>query len=147
MPSVIKPARSGPPLESEILRDCRMWLASQPDIVIHRNNTGKLRDANGRLVTVGLAEGSSDLIGSLTVWSLPLTVVHHPDGRVDYVASKDRQSIARSLCIELKQPGKKPTDDQVRFLESHAKAGWIAFWADNLGEVQRMIERARRWEI
>jgi hypothetical protein len=142
MPKIQKPEREGPPLESEILRDCRMWLASQPDIVIHRNNTGKLRDANGRLVTFGLAEGSSDLIGSLTVRAWP------PQARlVGGAWSHLPTSIARSLCIELKQPGKKPSDDQVRFLESHAKAGWIAFWADNLQTVIDMIGRARRWEI
>jgi hypothetical protein len=144
MPKIQKPEREGPPLESEILRDCRMWLASQPDIVIHRNNTGKLRDANGRLVTFGLAEGSSDLIGSLCV---PIRAPYpgYEDSNPPIVHA--RRDIARSLCIELKQPGKKPTDDQVRFLESHAKAGWIAFWADNLQTVIDMIGRARRWEI
>jgi hypothetical protein len=159
MPAIVKPVREGPPLESDVMREVRKWLAAQPGIRIHRNNTGMAHVSIEDFVRAGLdpeaaraahscvrskfhgmhfglAIGSSDLIGSITV---PCVIHTDDDGyRVD---------VARFLAIELKQPGKKPTDDQERFLEDKRNAGAVAFWADNLATVQDMIARARRWEI
>jgi hypothetical protein len=159
MPAIVKP-REGPALESDLMRDVRKWLASQPDIRIHRNNTGvahvSVEDfvrsglppeiartayscvrAKFHGMHFGLAIGSSDLIGSLTV----RTVV--TDGLNRYRPAE----VARFLAIELKQVGKKLTDDQERFLADKRAAGGIAFWSDNLQTVKDMIEKARRWEI
>ena len=148
MIKLTKPTRSGPPLESDILRDVRKWLAEQPDVRVWRNNTGKLRDANGRLVTFGLAEGSSDLVGIIRLPCQPVVEVHHHDGgRVDFVASRVVREVARFLAIELKQPGKKPTEDQMRFLDTINRDGGVGFWADNLATVIDFIARARRWEV
>jgi hypothetical protein len=158
MPAIVKPGREGPELESEILRDVRKWLAQQPDISIHRNNVGSASmtvedftragldyesaktasnvvQSRFRGMRFGISIGSSDLIGSITVRCGPLS------------AMPAQFTIARSLAIELKQPGKRPTEDQERFLEAKRKIGWVAFWSDNLGSVQDMIGRARRWEL
>jgi hypothetical protein len=129
-----------PALESDVLRECRKWLAEQEDVRVWRNNTGALRDANGRTVTYGLAKGSSDLIGIVRV-----TVPYGHPGSERHPAIA--RYIARFLAIELKQPGKKPTEDQERFLEVVRASGGVAFWADSLDTVISMIEKARRWEV
>ena len=54
--------------ESTLLREVRYTLGRAPDVTIWRNNTGKLRDDRGRVVTYGLAVGSSDLVGVLAPW-------------------------------------------------------------------------------
>jgi hypothetical protein len=169
MPAIVKPTREGPPLESDVMREVRMWLAAQPDIRIHRNNTGMAHVSIEDFVRAGLdpeaaraahscvrakfhgmhfglAIGSSDLIGSITV------VAYERDAVVRWHDTMGAQAvrahhIARFLAIELKQPGKKPTDDQERFLEDKRKAGAVAFWADSLPRVEEMISKARRWEI
>lgn len=134
MPKLIKPQRVGHPLESDVMREARKWLAEQPDIRVWRNNTGKLKDENGRLVTYGLSVGSSDLIGLIRV----------PANGYD---KSQTQYVARFLAIELKQPGKKPTEDQERFLETVRKDGGVGFWADSLVLVREMIALAREWRI
>lgn len=156
MPAIVKPTREGPALESDLMRDVRKWLAEQPDIRIHRNNTGVAHVSVGDFVRsglppeiartayscvrakfhgmhFGLAIGSSDLIGSLTVDLSGFGGIH--------------SKIARFLAIELKRVGKKPTDDQERFLADKRAAGGIAFWADNIQAVKDMIVKARLWEI
>lgn len=138
MPKLIKPTREGPPLESDVMREVRKWLAEQPDIRVWRNNTGALKDERGRVVTYGLAVGSADLIGSITC---DVGLTHAPT----YPAINHK--IARFLAIELKQPGKKPTEDQERFLETVRRDGGVAFWADCIGEVMAMIGLAREWKI
>jgi hypothetical protein len=54
-----------PPLrrtENTVQAEIRAALASVPGVVTFRNNVGALRDETGRLVSYGLAVGSSDLV-------------------------------------------------------------------------------------
>jgi hypothetical protein len=163
MPALNIPRREGlPELESDVLSVCRKWLAEQPDISVHRNKVGSAsmtvddftraglgyeesKTASNvvqnrfRGMRFGLAVGSSDLIGSLTV------ECYRFDVGPNFLPGKHR--IARALAIALKQPGKRPTKDQERFLSAKRAIGWVAFWADDLETVQDMIGRARRWEI
>jgi hypothetical protein len=46
----------------------------------------------------------------------------------------------RPLFIEVKAPGKKPTLEQVQFIEWAREQGWLAFVAHSLEEVIREIE-------
>ncbi len=138
----IKRAPKGPELESEVLRDVREWLASQPDVSIHRNNSGALKDATGRLVRYGLAVGSSDLIGSLTVHCRPIPA-HSWAGET----SPTSRAISRSLAIEVKTATGTLTADQSRFLEEKRRIGWITGVVRSVDEAKRLIERARRWEV
>lgn len=162
MPKLNLPRRDDlPQLESDVLRECREWLAKQPDISIHRNNVGSASmnvddfiragmppefakmaancvQARFRGMRFGLSIGSSDLIGSIQVNDVSRR------GDIPEIA---RRMMPRFLCVELKQPGKRPSDDQERFLEAKRRIGAVAFWADNLATVQDMIGRARRWEI
>lgn len=48
--------------ESSILNDCLIAL-SEAGCTVWRNNTGVLKDANGRPIKFGLCVGSSDIIG------------------------------------------------------------------------------------
>jgi hypothetical protein len=47
----------------------------------------------------------------------------------------------RSVQIELKQPGEKPTEMQMRRLDEWRRAGAVAFWATSLAEVRSALER------
>lgn len=48
--------------ETNILKECLMAL-SKAGVMAWRQNTGALKDSNGRLVQYGLCKGSSDIIG------------------------------------------------------------------------------------
>lgn len=62
---MILPARIQRPVtERDILNDIRAALAREPGVWVVRNNVGKLKDENGRLVTFGLGTGSADLVGT-----------------------------------------------------------------------------------
>lgn len=173
MPKLNLPRRDDlPQLESDVLRECREWLATQPDISIHRNNVGSASmnvddfiragmppefakmaancvQARFRGMRFGLSIGSSDLIGSIQVQPFVSRDVLGPGivGTIDPYPYLRVVTVPRFLCVELKQPGKRPSDDQERFLEAKRRIGAVAFWADNLATVQDMIGRARRWEI
>lgn len=73
---------------------------SERGIISWRNHTFALKDKDGRLVRGGLCVGSSDIIGIM------------PDGRF--------------LAIEVKKPGKKPTPEQLNFIEVIRRHGGIA---------------------
>ena len=54
--------------ETRLVKEILLDLGNEPDLILWRNNTGKLADVNGRWVTYGLAVGSSDIIGVLAPW-------------------------------------------------------------------------------
>ena len=88
-----------------------------------RNNTGALKDANGRLVRYGLAKGSSDLIGFTTRTITP-----------DMVG----QEVAIFTAIEVKDRG-RATSEQLRFLEVVRAAGGLAGIARSAEEAQAIV--------
>lgn len=67
--------------------------------VMFRNNTGAMQTVDGRWVSFGLCKGSSDLIGIYK---------------------------GKFVAFEIKQVGKKPTQDQVSFIDIILKNGGIA---------------------
>ena len=117
-------------VESTILAEIRAWAGTQTDLILWRNNTGKLQDSTGRWVTFGLAEGSSDLVGCVTVqcWET---------GR----------SVARLLALEVKRPGQRPRPEQVAWLDVVRRAGGVAGVVTSVGEAEEIVGRARRWEL
>lgn len=44
------------------------------------------------------------------------------------------------VAIELKMPGKKPTRIQTKYLRDLFIAGSHAFWADNMGKIEAMMD-------
>ena len=89
-----------------------------------RNNTGALKDAQGRLVRYGLCPGSSDLIGLRQVTITP-----------DMVG----QTLAVFTAIEVKSPTGRPTPAQQAFLEHIRAAGGRAGVARSIEDAERII--------
>ena len=90
---------------------------------LFRNNTGALKDINGRLVRFGLCQGSSDLIGWRTVTITPEMV---------------GQDIAQFVAIEVKDRG-RATAEQVRFIEVVRDAGGLAGVARSVEDAKAIL--------
>jgi hypothetical protein len=101
--------------------EIRRALGRCPDLVLWRNSTGALTDAQGRVVRFGLCVGSADLIGCLA-----------PGGRL--------------IALEVKRPGGKPRPEQERFLELVRKMGGFGAVVTSPLEAIEAVERARRGE-
>lgn len=84
-------------IESDILRLCLIE-ASLMGAVVWRNNTGAYKDSD-RYIRYGLCVGSSDIIGIYK---------------------------GRFLALEVKRKRKKPTTEQINFLDVVKKNGGIA---------------------
>lgn len=78
--------------------------------IVHRTNSGLFYTKDGIPIRIGIP-GMSDLHG------------HRPDGKAWY--------------LEIKRPGQKPRENQLRFLAAMRQSGAIAGWADS---VERAIE-------
>jgi len=74
-----------------------------------------LPDKSGRWVQYGLCVGSSDLIG----W---------------------RKSDGRFVALEVKLPGKHPTDAQINFIAQAKKAGCLAGVARSVEDAKKIID-------
>lgn len=133
------------PLERDVLAAIRARLALIPGVVLFRNNTGMLRDRRDTPVRYGLAVGSADLIGSVRVEALPLIGARKPSA-IEFTTTRGPMTIARSLAIEVKRPGEKPTEAQVRWLAMVTAAGWIAGVCTSADEAVALVEAGRRWE-
>jgi hypothetical protein len=94
---------------------------STGDTRLFRNNTGTLRDANGRPVQFGLCKGSADLIGYRTITITP-----------DMVG----QQVAVFTSIEVKTPTGRIRPEQQAWMEKIQAAGGIA-------GVARSVENAK----
>ena len=91
---------------------------------LFRNNTGTLRDINGRPVTFGLCKGSADLIG----WS-SRTITEDMVG----------QQIAVFTSIEVKAATGRIRPEQQQWLNAVAAAGGIAGIARSVGEAMDLL--------
>jgi hypothetical protein len=80
---------------------CRLW----------RNNTGAIKDSEGRLVRFGLCKGSSDIIGIR-----PVTITADMVGK----------TIGAFTAIEVKTPKGKPTEEQLNFIQRVKDLGGLA---------------------
>jgi len=96
--------------EQRIQQEIRLAI-SKGDTRVFRNNTGTLRDANGRPVQFGLCKGSADLIGWRTLTITPEMV---------------GQQVAVFTSIEVKTATGRLRPDQRQWLEAVQAAGGIA---------------------
>jgi hypothetical protein len=108
--------------EQRIQQEIRLAI-SHGDTKVFRNNTGTLKDANGRPVQFGLCKGSADLIGWRTVTVTP-----------DMVG----QRIAVFLSIEVKTPTGRLRPEQQQWLDAVQAAGGIAGVARSVEDAQRL---------
>ena len=90
---------------------------------LFRNNTGALRDQNGRLVQFGLCKGSSDLIGWQSVEITP-----------DMVG----ETVAVFVAIEIKDQG-RATKEQKAFIQRVREAGGLAGVARSIEDAQAIL--------
>ena len=86
--------------ESHIVADIRL-AHSKGTVRLLRNNVGALKDETGRLVRFGLGNGTSDLIGWMTVTVTPSMV---------------GMKIAVFTALEVKTRTGRPTQEQLDFI-------------------------------
>ena len=108
--------------EQRIQQEIRLAI-SHGDTKVFRNNTGTLRDANGRPVQFGLCKGSADLIGWRTVTVTPEMV---------------GTQVAVFLSIEVKTPTGRLRPEQQQWLDAVQAAGGIAGVARSVEDAQRL---------
>ena len=91
---------------------------------LFRNNTGTLRDQQGRPVQFGLANGSADLIGWRTV---------------TITADMVGQRLAVFTSIEVKTPTGRISPEQRQWLGAVQAAGGIAGVARSVDDALRIV--------
>jgi len=91
---------------------------------LFRNNTGTLRDINGRPVSFGLCKGSADLIGWRSV-----TIKSEMVG----------QQVAIFTSIEVKAATGRIRPEQQQWLNAVQAAGGIAGVARSVGEAMDLL--------
>jgi hypothetical protein len=113
--------------EQQIQQHIRLTCSRGP-VRLYRNNTGTLRDANGRPVQFGLAKGSADLIGWTTRKITP-----------DMVG----QQVAVFTSIEVKTPTGRLRPEQQQWLDAVQAAGGIAGVARSVEDAERLTGGAQ----
>lgn len=103
--------------ESELQSKIMIALYAHPLVAwAYVTSTGTFRGmGGGRPIKIGFP-GMADILGQLK------------DGR--------------SLAIEVKLPGKTPTDEQFDFLDTVSTNGGLGFWADSVGIVLYTLDNA-----
>ncbi len=97
---------------------------SNSDTRLFRNNTGTLKDANGRPVQFGLCKGSADLIGWRTVAITPEMV---------------GQQVAVFTSIEVKTATGRLRPEQQQWLDAVQAAGGIAGVARSVEDAATLL--------
>lgn len=114
----------GPSHEAKIQNTIRLALG-RGLVRLFRNNTGALKDHQGRMVQFGLCKGSSDLIGWRTITVTP-----------DMVGRR----LAVFTAIEVKDKG-RPTPEQIAFIEAVRAAGGLAGVARSVDDGQAILDQ------
>ena len=109
--------------EQQIQQHIRL-ACGKGDCRLFRNNTGTLKDANGRPVQFGLCKGSSDLIGWRTITITP-----------DMVGKQ----VAIFTSIEVKTPTGRVQPEQQQWLDAVQAAGGVAGVARSVEDAQRIL--------
>ncbi len=109
--------------EQRIQQEIRLAI-SHGDTKVFRNNTGTLRDQNGRPVQFGLCKGSADLIGWRTVTVTPEMV---------------GTQVAVFLSIEVKTPTGRLRPEQQQWLDVVQAAGGIAGVARSVEDARALV--------
>lgn len=109
--------------ENAIQAAVRLALGSIPGVVAWRNNVGVAHMLDGSVVRYGLARGSSDLIGIVTM----------PDGSGRFCAWE----------VKTRRKGSKPSDEQDLFLGLVRKLGGFACVVRSADEAVAAVARCR----
>ncbi len=111
------------PSEQQIQQEIRI-ACSNGDTRLFRNNTGTLKDQNGRPVQFGLCKGSADLIG----WK-----------RVTVTEEMVGSTVAVFTSIEVKAPTGRLRSEQQQWLDAVQAAGGIAGVARSVSDAERLL--------
>ena len=111
------------PSEQQIQQNIRI-ACSKGDTRLFRNNTGTLKDQNGRPVQFGLCKGSADLIGYRSVTITPEMV---------------GTTVAVFLSIEVKTATGRLRPEQQQWLDTVQAAGGIAGVARSVEDALRIV--------
>jgi hypothetical protein len=104
--------------ETALSRTIRERLALERDVLVWRNNTGRLPNAQGQWITFGLGEGSADLVGLVA-----------PSGRF--------------FSLEIKTATGRVTSAQVQWGRAvRARGGFVAV-VRSVDESMAALERCR----
>ena len=114
--------RSGDASEQQIQQEIRIACGTG-DTRLFRNNTGTLRDQNGRPVQFGQCKGSADLIG----WK-----------RVTITPEMVGTTVAVFVSIEVKTPTGRLRPEQQQWLDAVQAAGGIAGVARSVEDAIRL---------
>lgn len=106
-----------PVRESDVLERVKVVCALR-GVHVRRQNTGAMRNRDGRLVRFG-RKGDSDLTGIIG------------RGRLRGIA----------IAIEVKRPGEWPSPHQVGRMIEVNDWGAVAFWVDDADECDRVLRR------
>ena len=109
--------------EQQIQQQIRI-ACSNGDTRLFRNNTGTLKDQNGRPVQFGLCKGSADLIGWRTVTVTPEMV---------------GTQVAVFLSIEVKTPTGRLRHEQQQWLDAVQAAGGISGVARSVEDAATLL--------
>ncbi len=117
---------STPPTETDLLR--AIQLAATPlNVRLLRNNVGALTDQRGRVVRYGVGgNGGSDLIGWTSLTVTPAMV---------------GQRVAIFTAVEGKRLPRRPTLDQMRFLDAVQGAGGLGVVAYAVEDLTDVVAR------
>jgi hypothetical protein len=110
--------------EQRIQQEIRLACSRGP-VRLMRNNTGVLKDQNGRPVQFGLCKGSADLIGWRSVTVTP-----------DMVG----QRLAVFASVEVKTPAGRIRPEQQQWLDAVQAAGGIAGVARSVDDARKLLE-------
>jgi len=114
--------------EQRIQQEIRLAV-SKGDTRVFRNNTGTLRDQNGRPVQFGLCKGSADLIG----WK-----------RVTITPEMVGTQVAVFLSIEVKTATGRLRPEQQQWLDAVQAAGGIAGVARSVEDAATLLRDVAR---
>lgn len=106
--------------EAQLQAEIRLAIGRMPDVRLWRNNSGFLDGAITK-IRVGLATGSSDLIGILA-----------PSGRF--------------IALEIKTPKGRETEEQKQWQAIIRRFGGFACVVRSVQEAEDAIQRARNGE-
>lgn len=143
-PAQLKAQRAGTPLprkESEIQGAILDYLKTVPGVVAWRTNSGMamLPGRNHKPMPVRFGfKGISDIVGWADFCQYPADRrgPDNPQGSNPIPCDgRGMYHAARFLAIEVKRPGKEPTDEQRIFLYAVRKAGGLAIVATNVEDV------------
>ncbi len=142
-------------LEGEITRRSREAIGKLPYVALFNNPTGELSLCNGckqracprcaakfaHPFAFGLCKGSSDTIGMVQC-TVSGGAYDAQTGEWE-VHNAPPVLLARFFALEFKIPGKKPTPDQVAFIDLVNTMGGYAGWCDSVDGALAHVEAAR----